>query len=217
MNPAPTFDRAYPIIKRRVLRGDWRPLERIDVGQLAHDLDVSTIPVREALQRLVGEHLTDLAPGGGFAVVHLSATALRALYHWHAQLLRMALRHAMRGAIIAPVIASDAEGPEALALFAEAVFAAIGAVSSNIEHVQAIVSAGERLRRVRIVESRLVRGVEAELNQVCTLTESGRSEALRDMITAYHRRRLRRVPQLIANLASFDEAAEDRQFSSSIS
>jgi len=204
MNPAPTFDRAYPVIKRRVLRGDWRPLERIDVGQLAHDLDVSTIPMREALQRLVGEHLVDLVPGGGFMVPHLGGAALRDLYHWHAQLLRIALRQPGLGPIVVP-ITSDADGPETLALAAETLFGTIGAASSNTEHGRAIAAVGERLRRVRINESRLIAGVKDELDHVRALTEDGREDALRDAITAYHRRRLRRVPQLIASLALIED------------
>ena len=201
MNPAPTFDRAYPIIKRRVLRGEWSSLEHIDVGLLADDLAISTIPVREILQRLVGERIVNLEPAGGFVMPALSETDLRDLYQWHAQLLRLATRQAEATIEMLPVGPTTDGDPEAFALITETIFSAIVRSAGNIEHVRAMLSAGERLRRVRMHEVRLIPHTAAELNAVISLTEGGRHTDLVEAISAYHRRRLRRVAPLAVNFS----------------
>lgn len=202
MNPAPTFDRTYPLIKREVLWGNWRPGERIDVGTLSRYFDASAIPVREVLQRLVGERLLDLVPGGGFAMPEMGEQALRDLYSWHAQLLRIALRHWGTIAPSPPSAARldtlDPVDEAGIVNVTEAVFAAIAHASSNSEHAAAMAVASERLRRFRRQEARLIRDLMPELRLVRALTESGPGTALRDAILAYHRRRLRRVTQIIA-------------------
>ena len=201
MNPAPTFDRTYPLIKQQVLWGNSRPGERIDVGALSKDLDVSAIPVREVLQRLVGERVLELVPGGGFALPELSEEALRNLYVWHGQLVRIALRHQgtltprpPSAALLDALARDDHEG---FAFATEAVFAAIANASMISEHAIVLTSVGERLRRFRRREARLIKDLLPELHLVRTLTEIGPEDELREAISAYHRRRLRRVAQLV--------------------
>ncbi len=202
MNPAPTFDRTYPLIKRQVLRGNWRPGERIDASALSKDLDASAIPVREVLQRLVGERMLELVPSGGFAVPEVSEEALRNLYSWHGQLVRIALRYrgtlTLRLPSAAFLDALARDDYEGFALATETVFAAIANASMISEHALVLISVGERLRRFRRQEARLIKDVLPELHLVRTLTESGPEDELREAIAAYHRRRLRRAAQLIA-------------------
>jgi len=137
MNPAPTFDRTYPLIKSQLLSGAWRPGERIDVALLSKDFSASAIPVREVLQRLVGERLLELVPGGGFAVPDLGEKALWDLYAWHGQLVRFALRH--RGPnppeppATAILEALDPDDEDGIVDATEAIFMAIAKGSDNDE------------------------------------------------------------------------------------
>jgi DNA-binding GntR family transcriptional regulator len=202
MNPAPTFDRTYPLIKSQLLSGAWRPGERIDVALLSKDFSASAIPVREVLQRLVGERLLELVPGGGFAVPDLGEKALWDLYAWHGQLVRFALRH--RGPnppeppATAILEALDPDDEDGIVDATEAIFMAIAKGSDNDEHAIAIAAIGERLRRFRRLEPRLIKDMLPELRLVRTLTANGADGELRDAIAAYHRRRIRRVVQIVA-------------------
>jgi DNA-binding GntR family transcriptional regulator len=48
-------DHAYDVIRRRILDRDCAPGERLVIEQLARDLEVSVVPVREAIRRLEAE------------------------------------------------------------------------------------------------------------------------------------------------------------------
>ena len=75
--PAPASDasllgsqnaRALLALREMLLRGDFRPGERISELPLAARLGVSRTPVRLALERLAIEGMLDPAAGGGFTV-----------------------------------------------------------------------------------------------------------------------------------------------------
>lgn len=60
--------RAYAAIKERILTLRLRPLERLNAGDLARELEMSRTPVREALVRLEQDGLVHREDGGGFQV-----------------------------------------------------------------------------------------------------------------------------------------------------
>jgi len=60
------------IIKEGIIRGYWKPNEKIDDGELAKRLNVSRITVREALSKLVERRLIEKKHWKGFAVRYLS-------------------------------------------------------------------------------------------------------------------------------------------------
>ncbi|HEY7628957.1 MAG TPA: GntR family transcriptional regulator [Ilumatobacteraceae bacterium] len=53
--PRSKADRAYTYIRQRVLDGQHLPGERLVIEQLAREMDVSVVPVREAIRRLEAE------------------------------------------------------------------------------------------------------------------------------------------------------------------
>lgn len=59
-------EQAYRALKRRVLAGEFALGERLAEERLAHELEVSRTPVREALARLHAEHLVERHPQGGY-------------------------------------------------------------------------------------------------------------------------------------------------------
>jgi DNA-binding GntR family transcriptional regulator len=65
-------DLAANEIRRAILAGDLAPGERLKQEQLAADMSVSRIPVREALRVLEGEGLVETRPGRGSTVVELT-------------------------------------------------------------------------------------------------------------------------------------------------
>jgi DNA-binding GntR family transcriptional regulator len=61
-------DEAYARIKARVLRCEFEPGARFSEGQLADELRLTKMPVREALSRLVQEGLVRSIPRHGYEV-----------------------------------------------------------------------------------------------------------------------------------------------------
>ncbi len=73
-------DLAATEIRRAILAGDLAPGERLKQEQLAADLQVSRIPVREALRVLEAEGLIETRPGRGSMVIEVTrADALEVL------------------------------------------------------------------------------------------------------------------------------------------
>lgn len=56
---------AYDALLAEIARGRWRPGERLVEEELSEELGVSRTPLREALQRLTGTGLVEIAPRRG--------------------------------------------------------------------------------------------------------------------------------------------------------
>lgn len=67
-------------IKGSILSGDMGPGEPVSITDLASELDVSHIPVREALRRLEAEGLIQLRPSRSAIVTRLSLGELEEIY-----------------------------------------------------------------------------------------------------------------------------------------
>jgi DNA-binding GntR family transcriptional regulator len=66
-------ERAYSVLKARILDGSYGPGHRIVLGQLAKELSVSAVPVREAVRRLEAEGYVDFVRNVGAQVVGIDA------------------------------------------------------------------------------------------------------------------------------------------------
>jgi DNA-binding GntR family transcriptional regulator len=73
-------DRVTHEIKASILAGGLRPGEQFSIAELCEELDVSHIPVREALRRLEGDGLVVLRPGKSAIVTPLSIEELEEIY-----------------------------------------------------------------------------------------------------------------------------------------
>ncbi|MER6796921.1 GntR family transcriptional regulator, partial [Amycolatopsis mediterranei] len=60
---------AYETIKARILAGRYGPGYRLVLDQIGRELDVSAVPVREALRRLEAEELIEFERNVGARVV----------------------------------------------------------------------------------------------------------------------------------------------------
>ncbi|WP_037380707.1 GntR family transcriptional repressor RctR [Sinorhizobium americanum] len=85
MNEPPEFERAperlgdaaYREMKERIIRGVYRPGHKLTVRAVARDLDVSTTPARDAINRLTSEGALIYAGPKTVVVPVLDASALR--------------------------------------------------------------------------------------------------------------------------------------------
>lgn len=69
-------DLAYGQIRQAILEGHFEPGSTLDQEELAHQLDLSTTPVREALRRLESEHLVVRRAHRDTVVAPLSMTTV---------------------------------------------------------------------------------------------------------------------------------------------
>lgn len=87
-------DKAHNQIKEWVVRYHLKPGARLHVSDLAHALQMSQTPVREALSMLEKEHLIERQPQKGFRVSALSMQGVEDLYDLRIALEVLAARQA---------------------------------------------------------------------------------------------------------------------------
>lgn len=201
MSPeAITAERVYTGLRRAVISGQYPPGTVLIIHLIAEAFGTSISPVRDAMQRLIGEGLIEQHPGGGFQMPIMKEDRLRDLYVWHGQILRLAVKHRSSPSISIDMsstfTALDPGDTFAIADATTDFFNRLASGSRNAEHAAAVERVGDRLYATRIHETAIKDRV-GELQAVWSATVSGRESAIRDAIWAYHRRRLRRVPTLL--------------------
>jgi len=202
MSPGGTMIRVYAELKARILAGAFSPGERLDPARLSGDLAASVTPIRDALHRLTGERLVDSWQHEGFRQPLVSEAGLRDLYGWGAELLVLTTRAAAQSE--APVPWPRPELGDDYADNAASVFAWIADHSPNHEHRAQVASLNDRLHVVRLVEARLLHDCEVELDALVGHIATARWSEARQALEAYHRRRLRCVPQITAQIRPRD-------------
>jgi len=66
-------DQVYRNLRRAIILGDFAPSSRLREVEVAASLNVSRTPVREAISRLIGDHLVKSLPTGGVEVADATA------------------------------------------------------------------------------------------------------------------------------------------------
>lgn len=199
-----TGERIYAAIKRRLLRGEFRPGDRIDAARLAQVHASSLTPVRAMLYRLVGERLVELRPNEGFRVPQITEAQMRDLYFWNLQVLLLA--HQMGGHGEASVDGGLAAwtlgepGPSAPVEATRRLFGLVGRRSGNPFCAGALEALNDSLNSARRVEGGLFPDLADELRAMArALTQDQTSEGRR-ALSAYHQRRIRAAPEIVRRL-----------------
>jgi DNA-binding GntR family transcriptional regulator len=73
-------EKAYGLIKRKIITLELPPLAVIDERALMDELDLGRTPIREALHRLATEQLVTIVPRRGMFVADTSITDLHKIY-----------------------------------------------------------------------------------------------------------------------------------------
>lgn len=199
-------DQVYRSLKRDIMSGRYPPGSAPNVHQIATEVGLSISPVRDAMERLVGERILVARVGGGFQMPEVSEASLSELYLWHSYLARGAIRS--MPAIAQPAdLANELETVDsndngAIVAATARFFLELAATGAGSEHVAAMRSAGERLAIIRFAEHRL-RDRKSELERLQTLAISGSKAVLKEAIAVYHRRRFRHLSQIIRMLHPF--------------
>lgn len=198
-----TADRVHREIKKLIMAGKFTPGLPLTVQALADEFGTSTSPVRDALNRLVGERLVETQGGGGFALPEITRRTAYHLYSYHADLVRTIVKVMVRldelGSPPAFIVNKSAQA-QSLAYATAEFFSLMAACSPNPEHLDAIVQAGERLAILRLHEGPIGRQGE-ELATLWNVTRSGNRNATRVAMWQYHRRRLLRADEIASAAA----------------
>lgn len=199
MTPPGTFERVYAAIRQRLREGLYRPGERIEPALLSDQLNASVTPVRDALHRLTGERLVEAPRHEGFRAPMLTETLLRHLYGWHRDLVLLAVMKHHSSAIedeIGATVPNDMPVHERQ----NRIFLELVRGAGNPEHSAALESLSDRLQAVRRLERLFLDETEKETCDIVRALREHDRIALRSSLIRYHRRRLRIVPQLLAQL-----------------
>jgi hypothetical protein len=202
MIPGATFERVHAGLRARLHAGRFVLGEPLEPHHLADELNASITPVRDALHRLVGERLVDVAPGGGFRIPILTEVGLRHLYDWNRKLLALAISDAARSPARDDLQGAEFLDESGLPERTARLFQAIASLSSNPECASAVAAVSERLAFVRAREQLLVNPqlTEKELAGLSTLLMQGNWRDLRRDVAAYHKVRLKLAGDLVAAL-----------------
>lgn len=85
----------YRLIKRHILNHEWPPGKKINIDELARELGVSNIPIRESLSRLATESLVTFIPYKGMFVTEMTARDLDEIFELRIHLELLALEKAI--------------------------------------------------------------------------------------------------------------------------
>ena len=174
------------------MQGNWRPGERLEALKLADEFGVSMTPVRDCLNRLVGERLVDMKPGDGFSVPRISEKMLRDMLELNAMLLDFALLHPDRADGSPRAEQSVGEYADRVA----AILSAIAKRSANIVLTEFLLSQSDRLHAIRRWEPQLFLDCYQELEEL-ERHIAGDAGELRILIRKYHDRRMSIVAELV--------------------
>lgn len=183
MSPSHVAEPTYEAIRQRLKMGHWPMGTRLEAVRLAEDLGVSATPVRDSLNRLVGEGLVDLTPGVGFHVPQMTERGLRNLLDLHLVLMLAALRikcEPIEIAVAPDSIQTHAEQSEVL-------FAAIATASGNAALCDCVEVIAARLHQVRMREPVVLPYADETVTAISsrlTSTGPGLSTALKRYHTA---------------------------------
>lgn len=193
MSAGPTAERIYESLRHLIISHGFRPGDRLDAAYLAQRLTSSVTPVRDALNTLVGEGLVESRRAGGFFVPPLDEPALKDMYAWESQILRLALKDAR---LVKPGGTGSVSQLPYADRIAE-VFMSITKASPNPEHTKALGNLGARLHAVRTLEVDIIDGAGAELGHLEYALDLADRTALRKLLHLYHHRRTLAAARLV--------------------
>jgi len=202
-------DSVYVQLKTAIMRGRLRDGTELKQGELAAQLGVSRVPVREALRRLQAEHLVVAEPFQCFVVTSLSADQVMELLDLREELEVFALKRTLASDVMKQRIQAAKAAAKSLSLsqededwlaadreFHRELNGATTAVAAIIEDVR------ERVHRYYLWSPALLqrrREVMKEHSTVLAALEAGDEDALEHAIRHHVRATRQHLQQSIVN------------------
>jgi DNA-binding FadR family transcriptional regulator len=192
VSPAHVLEPTFRKLKRMLMEGAWPQGERLEALRLADDLGVSMTPVRDCLNRLVGERLVDMKHGEGYRVARISEHSLRDMLDVNLALVELAL-------LVEPTVAKPTDIRFEDSGYADRVailFDNIAARSGNAILCEALRSLSERFHRARMIEPKVIADAGPELEEAEYLFREQLPE-LKAKMRSFHKRRCDRASDIV--------------------
>ncbi len=192
MSPAHVVEPACKKLKQMLMEGVWPPGEKLEALRLADELGISMTPIRDCLNRLVGERLVDMTHGEGYRVPRMSEKAFRDMLAVNAALLELAL-------VARSEESSNVEFKSENSPYADRVgsfFDFIASLSGNIIIIETVRSLNERMHAVRMKDPLVFPDTLQEI-EALEQRSTKQDIALRNKLQIYHQRRRAKVSVLI--------------------
>ncbi len=183
MSPAHVIEPTYQGLKARLKTGVWPMGMRLEAAKLADELGVSVTPVRDSLNRLVGERLVELWPGEGYRVARLNERLLRDLFLFNRDVLIRAT---------ATMAASDldsnwVEGPMLYPDRVARLFSGVAAASGSAAAKEAVEALSDRLHAARCLDPELIAQCEIEIEMFGQMIRNNVNSTTRNSwLASYH-------------------------------
>lgn len=185
----------YLEVKRELLSGRVLPGERINIKALCEQYHVSKSPIRNILNRLVGEGLLAAQAHDGFYRPRVTVQSLRELYNWEQDIVLLALRDGAIPSAPPPELALDNATEDSI----EAVLRLIAEGSGNSVYRTALANVSAHLGAIRRSSPSQAFDVEAELTSLLEALKEPNPDALRRRLKRYYQRRLSRLSDIVAD------------------
>ncbi|UNK42128.1 GntR family transcriptional regulator [Luteimonas sp. S4-F44] len=185
-------------LKRALRAGRYAPGEHLDVAALADEYGVSGLPIRAALQRLLGEGLIEDHQREGMHVPLPGESELRQHYEWMQRLTMMACDMPVRPA--APAPSTPAPDSTNVAAQTWALFDSIAEAIDLKDMRAAIRLANDRLAPIRHAKLDLLPNAEAELAELYRLWQQRDLASLKAELHIYFERRKVMASRIVATL-----------------
>ena len=190
MSPLQAMERSYSQLRDLLRAGTYPPGHRLEASRIANEIGVSMTPVRDALNRLVGEQMVEASIGDGFHVPRATERDLCDLYEWNSALAMFAARTART---LPDQEAIDcASHADTLADATDACFELLARSAPNRELREAVARTSDRLHPFRIAEAKILEPVSGELEEL--FAPAPRQQAA---IRRYHLARMRAVGDIL--------------------
>ena len=194
MTKGSAVEQLYIEIKAELTNRTLLPGQRIDVADLCSRYAISPTPMRNVLNRLVGERIIEAHSHDGFYIPRITEASLRDLLAWNEFLLLSALD---AGSARPAPAALDAPSTDVVQE-TERLFDAVAQHSPNSELNAAVAAAHDRLRALRRLPEAGSIDQHGELLALRQHLGDHRITALRGFVRTYHAVRQRALSQLIA-------------------
>lgn len=194
MTKGSAVEQLYIEIKAELTNRTLLPGQRVDVADLCERYAISPTPMRNVLNRLVGERIVESRSHDGFYIPRITEASLRDLLAWNEFLLLSALDGGNLSSAPPPLRAPSAD----IVHETESLFNAVATLSANAELSSAVAGVHDRLRALRRLPVTSAIDRQNELLALRQLLSESRLTALRGFIGDYHAARQASLSQLIA-------------------
>lgn len=191
----------YDQVRRALQSGQYLPGQRIDPTLLAAEFDTSDMPVRLALQRLVGAGLLEHHDRGSVYLPLPSEIELRGRYEWMQHLLAMACDIVATGRILSDTreIAITSADDDLVKLTWQ-LFDAIALATGHTLLHEAVKCCNDQLAPIRRAKFHLIDNPFDELVHLHRHWRHHDIPNLKAALHDYHERRKQLVPRFVASL-----------------